>query len=470
MKVIVLGAGIIGISTAWHLLELGHEVTVVDRQPDAALETSFANAGQISVSYCEPWANKDAPLKALKWMFSKEAPLLFRPQWPTFGPSAKFGGGWQQWRWGLQFLGQCNDVAFERNVQQIVALGAYSHLALKDIVNATNIDYNRLEQGITHYFTDQHALDAAGEAALLMQKYGVNRQVLGRDAILNIEPALKSFASHIVGGTYTASDESGDARVFTQKLAALCQSKGAEFLFEHEVLKLNKSQSKGENTIKSIAVQAVNTLAIGQNRDVNRHKATKYEMKTLTADAFVVACGSYSAPLLRTVGVDVPIYPGKGYSATFKILKPELAPSVSVIDDQAKCAMTRMGDQLRVAGTIEIGAYDSTINSNLSQIRCRMLTKRVEAVLPGVCDTRSVEEGGSPHYWAGLRPATPTNIPIIGKTSVGKLWVNAGHGTLGWTHGAGSGKALAELIDGKIPEIALKKGEISGNSFKFYGF
>jgi D-amino-acid dehydrogenase len=462
MKVIVLGAGIIGISTAWHLLELGHEVTVVDRQPGAALETSFANAGQISVSYCEPWANKDAPLKALKWMFSKEAPLLFRPQLPTFGPFTKFGGGWQQWRWGMQFLGQCNDVAFERNVQQIVALGAYSHLALKDIVNATGIDYNRLEQGIAHYFTDQNALDAAGEAALLMQKYGVNRQVLGRDEILKIEPALKSFGSHIVGGTYTASDESGDARVFTQKLAELCAARGAEFLYGHDVVALNMAK----NTIKSIAVKAINTPA-----NVLTAESKKQDVETsafeLTADAYVVACGSFTAPLLRTVGVDVPIYPGKGYSATFKILKPELAPNVSVIDDQAKCAITRLGDQLRVAGTIEIGAYDNTIDSNLSQIRCQMLTKRVETVLPGVCDTRSVEEGGSPNYWAGLRPATPTNIPIIGKTKVGKLWVNAGHGTLGWTHGAGSGKALAELIDGKTPEIARGTAEYR---FKFHGF
>lgn len=468
MKVIVLGAGIIGISTAWHLLELGHEVTVVERQPEAALETSFANAGQISVSYCEPWANKDAPLKALKWMFSKEAPLLFRPQLPTFGPTAKFGGGWQQWRWGMQFLGQCNDAAFERNVQQIVALGAYSHLALKDIVEATGIAFNRLEKGIAHYFTDQHALDAAGDAALLMQKYGVNRQVLGRDAILKIEPALASFASKIVGGTYTASDESGDARVFTQKLAELCAAKGAEFMYGHEVIQLNKHQ----NTIKSIAVKSINTKAISEfiaeNRvENNVENSIKTAIKNLTADAFVVACGSYTAPLLRTVGVDVPIYPGKGYSATLKILKPELAPNVSVIDDQAKCAMTRLGDQLRVAGTIEIGAYDSAVTSALSQIRCKMLTKRVETVLPGVCDTRAEEEGGSPHFWAGLRPATPTNIPIIGKTSVGKLWVNAGHGTLGWTHGAGSGKALAALIDGKTPDIT--QGNV-GHAFKFYGY
>jgi D-amino-acid dehydrogenase len=283
--------------------------------------------------------------------------------------------------------------------------------------------------------------------------------VLGRDEILKIEPALKSFASHIVGGTYTDSDESGDARVFTQKLAERCVARGAEFLYSHDVVSLNTSN----NAIESIAVQAVNMPAAGQNY-------TGQKPINLTADAYVVACGSYTAPLLRTVGVDVPIYPGKGYSATFKILKPELAPHVSFIDDQAKCAMTRLGNQLRVAGTIEIGAYDSTIDSELSQIRCRMLAKRVETVLPGVCDTRTAEEGGSPNFWSGLRPATPTNIPIIGKTKVGKLWVNAGHGTLGWTHGAGSGKALAELIDGKMPEIGQGKQAGSGKLFEFYGF
>ena len=455
MKVIVLGAGIIGISTAWHLLEQGHEVTVVERQPDAALETSFANAAQISVSYCEPWANKDAPLKALKWMFSKEAPLLFRPQLPTFGPTAKFGGGWLQWRWGLQFLGQCNDAAFERNVQQIVALGAYSHAALKDVVAATGITYNRLECGIAHYFTDQHALDSAGDAAELMQKYGVKRQILSRDALLKIEPALSSFASQIVGGTYTASDESGDARVFTQELARRCFARGAQFKFGYTVVKLNKEK----NSIKSIAIEAINTPATVLNDALKK--------QTLMADAYVVACGSYSAPLLRTVGVDVPIYPGKGYSATFKILDPKRAPTVSMIDDQVKCAISRLGDQLRVAGTIEVGGYDTSLNTDLAKARCKMLARRVEQVLPGVCDTRSEEEGGSPHFWTGLRPATPTNIPYIGKTSVTNLWINAGHGTLGWTHGAGSGKALAELMSGKTPEIARGK---AGHQFSFYGY
>ncbi len=435
MKVVVLGAGIIGVSTAWHLLERGHEVTVVDRQPDAALETSFANAAQISVSYCEPWANRDAPLKALKWMFRNDAPLLFRPKFDM-----------HQWIWGLKFLAECNDTAFERNVQQLVALGAYSHAALKDVVRATGIEYSRLERGIAHYYTDQKSFDTAGEAAGLMRKYGVDRRVVSSAELFEIEPAFKSFAHRIVGGTYTASDESGDARVFTQTLAQRCRERGAEFMFGHDIIALEKSG----NTIKSIAVK---------DRQTGARTLKDSQIKHLTADAFVVACGSYSAPLLRGVGVDLPIYPGKGYSASFKMLKPELAPYVSSIDDEVKCAMSRLsGDEgsfLRVAGTIEVGGYDLSLDTPLAKARCKMLADRIEQVLPGVCDTRLPEQGGEPHFWTGLRPATPTNIPFIGKTKVAKLWVNAGHGTLGWTHGAGSGKAIAELISGDKPAMAF---------------
>jgi D-amino-acid dehydrogenase len=428
MKTLVLGAGIIGISTAWHLSERGHEVIVVDRQPDAALETSFANAAQISVSYCEPWANRHAPAKMLKWMFRNDAPLLFRPQLD-----------WQQWRWGLQFLGQCNDAAFERNVQQLVALGAYSHAALKDVVAATGIDYHRLERGIAHFYTDSQAFDDAGVAAELMQKYGVDRKVVSREELLAIEPAFRNF-DRIVGGTYTASDESGDARVFTQKLAQLCAARGVQFLFGHDVERL---ETAGR------AIEAVRV----------RDRATGI-VQRLVADDVVVACGSYTAPLLRQVGVDLPIYPGKGYSATFKLKKPADAPFVSSIDDEVKVAMSRLGDELRVAGTIELSGYDATLDSQLAQDRCRMLAQRIEKVLPGVCDTRLPEEGGNPQFWTGLRPATPTNIPYIGRTRVQGLWVNAGHGTLGWTHGAGSGKAIAELLSGRQPRM----------DFRFYGY
>jgi D-amino-acid dehydrogenase len=429
MKTLVLGAGIIGTSTAWHLLDRGHDVIVVDRQPAAARETSFANAGQISVSYCEPWANRSAPAKLLKWMFRNDAPLLFRPQLD-----------WQQWRWGLEFLAQCNDTAFERNVRQLVALGAYSHAALKDVVRATGIEYQRLERGIAHYFTDEKSFEGAADAAQLMQRYGVERKVVSRDELLKIEPAFRSFADKIVGGTYTASDESGDARSFTEQLAARCAKRGAQFLYEHDIVRLEK--------------------VAGEIVAVHLRDRTTGQTERVEADAFVVACGSYTAPLLRTVGVDLPIYPGKGYSATFPILKPGDAPSVSTIDDEVKVAMSRFGDELRVAGTIELAGFDLSLDTPVAQARCRMLSERIEQVLPGVCDTRTAEEGGNPRFWTGLRPATPTNIPYIGRTRVGKLWVNAGHGTLGWTHGAGSGKAMAELICGEQPQMA----------FDFYGY
>ncbi len=432
MNITVLGAGIIGISTAWHLAERGHQVTVVDRQPDAALETSFANAAQISVSYCEPWANREAPLKALKWMFSKEAPLLFRPQVPL-------GEGLRQYTWGLQFLANCNDTAFERNVQQLVALGSYSHSALKEVIANTGIEFNRMEKGIAHFYIDQKSFDAAASAAALMAKYGVNRRVVSKEELLKIEPAFRLYADRIVGGTYTQSDESGDARVFTQELARRCAERGVRFLWNHDVVSLNRAGGE----IGSVTVRA---QATGQQ-------------STLVADQFVVAMGSYTAPLLRSVGVNLPIYPGKGYSATFKILRPELAPKVSFIDDSVKCAVSRLGDELRIAGTIEVGGYDLTLDSDLARARCHMLARRVEAIFPGVCDTRLEEEGGNPRFWTGLRPATPTNIPYIGKSRVGRLWVNAGHGTLGWTHGAGSGKAIAELISGRQPDM----------QFGFYG-
>ena len=435
MNILVLGAGIIGISTAWHLLERGHTVTVVDRQSDAALETSFANAAQISVSYCEPWANRAAPWKALKWMFDPEAPLLLRPRMDR-----------AQWRWCLEFLGQCNDAAFERNVAQIVALGAYSHQAHQALVRSLGLEFHRLERGIVHFFCDQASFDAAGHAVELMRRHGVQRRLVSREELLQIEPAFRSYAAHISGGTYTPTDESGDARLFTQQLARHCAQQGAQMLFGHEVLSLQASGG----AIKSVAVRAFQQRAGGEKDPQNS------PIQHLRADAVVVACGSYSAPLLRSVGLRVPIYPGKGYSATFALRRPEAAPWVSTIDDAKKIAMSRLGDSLRVAGTIELSGWDLTLDSPLAQARCHMLARRIETLLPGVCDTRLPHEGGQPQFWAGLRPATPTNIPLIGATPLAGLWLNAGHGTLGWTHGAGSGRALAALMSGERPALSFR--------------
>ena len=422
MKVIVLGAGIIGISTAWYLLEEGHEVTVVDRQPDAALETSFANGAQISVSFCEPWANAGAPLKVLKWLARDDSPLLFRPK---LDPN--------QWRWGLSFLGQCTDAAFERNVAQLVALGRYSHESLKALVADTGIEYDRLERGILHFFSSQQDLEAGAAGAELMRRHGVDRRVLDREQVLKIEPALAAYGPKLFGGTYTPSDESGDARVFTQKLAQLCAARGAQFLYGHAIDGLDREGGH---------------IASARVRD-----AQTGERQTLRGDAFVAAMGSYTAPLLRPLGVCLNIYPAKGYSATLRLKAPERASVVSMIDDARKIAISRLGDHVRIAGTAELAGYDTSLDTATAKVRCAALVSRYEQLFPGVADTTE------PHFWTGLRPSTPTNIPCIGRSAIANLWVNAGHGTLGWTHGAGSGRALAELMSGKRPAL----------DFGFYG-
>ena len=416
--VVVMGAGIIGVSTAWHLLEQGHEVTVVDRQPEAALETSFANGAQISVSFCEPWAHAGAPLKVAKWLLRDDSPLLFRPRLDP-----------HQWRWGLAFLAQCNDAAFERNVRQLVALGRYSHESLKAMVAATGIRYQRLERGILHFFSTQADLDAGAEAAALMRRYGVDRRVLTRDEVLAVEPALAHSGSPIFGGTFTPSDESGDARSFTQQLAALCQARGARFLF---------------NT----AIDGIEATA-GQVQGVRVRNLADGQQQVLRGDQFVAAAGSYTAPLLRPLGIWLNIYPAKGYSATLNLKRPAEASVVSLLDDTRKIAISRLGDQVRIAGTAELAGFDTGLDGATARKRCAALVQRYEQLFPGVADTTE------PNYWTGLRPSTPTNIPYIGRSRIRNLWLNAGHGTLGWTHGAGSGQALAELISGQQPAVSF---------------
>ena len=421
MKVIVLGAGIIGVSTAWHLLNEGHEVTVVDRQPDAALETSFANGAQISVSFCEPWANAGAPFKVAKWLLRDDSPLLFRPKLDP-----------HQWRWGLSFLAQCNDAAFERNVRQLVALGRYSHESLKGVVAATGIQYDRLERGILHFFSSQADFEAGAAGAELMRKYGVDRRVMDRAGVLQVEPALSAFGANIHGGTFTPSDESGDAMVFTQQLAARCRARGATFLHSTAVERIDTLGGQ-------ISGVRVRSLADGHQAPV----------RTLVADQYVAAMGSFTAPMLRQLGIWLNIYPAKGYSATLKLKRPQDASVVSLLDDTRKIAISRLGDHIRIAGTAELAGYDTALDGAMARTRCAALVRRYEELFPGVADT------STPHFWAGLRPSTPTNIPYIGRSRLPNLWLNAGHGTLGWTHGAGSGQALAVLISGKQPALSF---------------
>jgi len=423
MKVVVLGAGIIGVSTAWYLLEQGHEVIVVDRQKDAALETSFANGAQISVSFCEPWANAGAPFKVAKWLLRDDSPLLFRPKLDP-----------KQWIWGLSFLTQCTTAAFERNVEQLVQLGRYSHASHKVLAAKTGIEFERLERGILHFFSSQADFEAGAAGAEVMRRHGVDRRVLNREEVLKVEPALAAFGAHIHGGTFTPSDESGDAKVFTQKLAQLCQQRGAQFLWEHDVLALSR---QGD--------------AIDQVQIASLLSGAKQDLK---ADAFVAAMGSYTPALVKPLGEFLNIYPAKGYSATLKLKKPEAASVVSLLDDTRKIAISRLGDSIRIAGTAELVGFDTHLNSPTAKVRCDALVRRYEELFPGVADL------SERNYWTGLRPSTPTNIPYIGRSrKASNLWINAGHGTLGWTHGAGSGLALAELMAGRRPEM----------DFTFYG-
>jgi D-amino-acid dehydrogenase len=416
MKVIVLGAGIIGISTAWYLLEQGHQVTVVDRQPDAALETSFANGAQISVCFCEPWANAGAPLKVAKWLLRDDSPLLFRPRLDP-----------HQWRWGLSFLTQCTDAAFARNVQQLVSLGRYSHDSLRSLAAKTGIEYNRIEKGILHFFSTPEDFDNGAAASELMRQYGVDRRILSREDVLKVEPSLAAFGANIHGGTFTPSDESGDARVFTQKLAQLCAERGATFLYEHDVVGFEKRDGE------------VSGVRVRRRADLRE--------QTLVADQFVAAAGSYTAPMLRSLGIWLNIYPAKGYSATMRLKNPEAASTVSLLDDTRKIAISRLGDHIRIAGTAEMAGFDTRLDTPTARVRCAALVKRYEELFPGVADT------SNPNFWTGLRPSTPTNVPYIGRSKYANLWLNAGHGTLGWTHGAGSGRAVAELISGLRPQL-----------------
>ncbi|MBB5214289.1 D-amino acid dehydrogenase [Parapusillimonas granuli] len=422
MKAIVIGAGVVGVCTAWYMRQSGWDVHVIDGRSGPALETSFANAGQISPSYSAPWANKRAPWLALRWMFDAGAPLLLRPRLD-----------WRQWRWCLQFLTQCSDAAYERNFRRIFALGRYSHQALHEILEQVPIQYARLQKGIVHFYSDAAAFNAARSAEPFYRALGVDRRFVSTEELVSIEPALHSYKDQIAGGSYSNSDETGNAYLFTEALARACVKRGVSFSWDTKVHSLQ--QEGGMQT--GVIVQEAGPSSIPAR---------------WRADAIVVAAGVFTPRLLRTVGLDAPIYPGLGYSASFPILDGDRAPWASVVEDK-RLALSRLGDRIRVAGTVAIAGYDRSLNTRIAKIRCHALAQRIDAIFPGACDTRSMEDGGDPCYWAGLRPATPSSVPLIGGTKIKGLWINAGHGTLGWTQSAGSAKALATLMTGRDPGI-----------------
>lgn len=415
MKVIVLGSGIIGTASAWFLNKAGHDVTVIDRQPGAAQETSFANGCQISVSHAEPWANPSAPAKLLKWLGREDAPLLYR-----FRPE------WLQWRWGLQFMRECTPARTAANMRQIVTIADYSRQTLQSVRAETGIAYDHLTRGILHFYTDLHEFEHAQVAARLMREFGCPRESIGPDEVVRIEPALSGIRAKIVGGDYTATDESGDIYQFTTGLAQRAAQAGVEFRFNTSITRL-LTEGTGA-AAKIVGVEVIDAHG--------RHQV-------LRADAFVTALGSFSVELLKPLGIDLLIYPGKGYSATYAITDSAAAPTVSLTDDGHKLVLSRLGNRLRVAGTCELNGYTRELNMT----RCEAITRRTRELFPHACDY------DNPVYWTGLRPLTPSNVPYIGKTRYGNLFLNTGHGTLGWTMGCGSGRAIADIVSGRRPDV-----------------
>lgn len=411
MKVIVLGAGVVGTTSAYYLNKLGCDVTVVDRQAAPAAETSFANGGQISVSHAEPWANPAAPLKVLKWLAREDAPLLFRLRADV-----------RQWLWGLAFLRECTSERTKRNIEQIVRLGTYSRAKLQALRAETGIAYDHLERGILHFYTDPREFDAALEPARQMRELGCERRVISADEAVALEPALAPARPRLAGATYTSADESGDARTFTVELARVAAANGVRFLMSHDV-------------------KAIRTTGFG----VECVEATDAEGRfvRLRADAYVLALGSFSPLMAAPLGVRLNIYPAKGYSVTMPVKDPAKAYSVSLTDDEYKLVFSRLGDRLRIAGTAELNGYDRSLN----RVRCEAIVRRMEELFPGAGDASRAE------FWAGLRPATPSNVPYIGASRVPRLFLNTGHGTLGWTHACGSGAALADIVCGRVPEV-----------------
>lgn len=411
MQVLILGAGLLGVSTAYYLNKLGYEVTVLDRQAGPGLETSFANGGQISVGQAEPWANPSTPKKLLKWMRQENSPIMFRLRWDL-----------AQWRWGLQFLQECLPSNTRHNVQQIVLMSLYSRQELKSLRQELGLEYEHLERGILNFFTDARDFEGAVSGAEVVRQYGCEREIKSVEECIQIEPALASCRQKLLGGIFTPTDETGDAYQFCLRLAERAEKNGVVFRY-------------------GISIQDV--LPEGGEINGIRILNERRQEEVLHADRYVVALGSYSTPLLAKAGIDLPVYPAKGYSVTLPIHEDANAPTVSLMDDYLKIVFTRLGNRLRVAGTAEITGYNLDINHD----RCEVMIKRVLELFPNVGKAEEAER------WAGLRPATPSNVPLVGRTRYPNLFLNTGHGTLGWTMACGSAKSLADFMHGRRPEV-----------------
>lgn len=406
MRILILGSGVIGVTSAWALRRQGHEVVVVDRAGGPALETSFANAGQVSPGYASPWPAPGIPLKAVKWLLSRHAPLAIRP---TGDPA--------QYRWLWQMLRNCTHHRYAVSKARMVRLAEYSRDQLGELRRETGIEYEQRTLGTTQLFRTQAQLDGAARDIAVLREYGVPHELLDRDGIVRVEPALAQMRDSLAGALRLPGDETGDCHLFTTRLAARAAEAGVEFRFGRRVEAL---------------------LASG-----DRLTGVRIDGRTETADAYVLALGSWSPRLLAPVGIDLPVYPLKGYSLTIPITRPELAPHSTVLDESYKVAITRFDQRIRVGGMAEVSGYDLS----LPQRRRETLDMVVRSLYPDGGDLARAE------FWTGLRPSTPDGPPVVGATRYRNLWLNTGHGTLGWTMAAGSASYLADLIDGRTPAI-----------------
>jgi D-amino-acid dehydrogenase len=407
MQVMILGGGVIGVSTAWYLAKAGCQVLVVERQPNVALETSFSNAGQISPGYSAPWAAPGIPLKGLKWMFQRHAPLSMKPDGSLF-----------QLQWMLKMLGQCNAKSYAINKERMLRLSEYSRDKIRELRAETGIEYEGRQGGTLQLFRSQAQLDAMAKDTAVLDTLGVPYEVLDRDGCARIEPALAATRHKLSGGLRLPNDETGDCHLYTQKLAQLAQDKGVQFRFGAE--------------IRAIL------------HDGRRVTGVRIGDEVLQADHYVMALGSYSRPLALSLGIDIPVYPVKGNALTIPIADAAGAPVSTILDETYKVAITRFDQRIRVGGMAELNGYDTTLDP-----RRRATLEMVTADLfPHGGDLKAAE------FWSGLRPMTPDGTPIIGATRLANLTLNTGHGTLGWTQSAGSGKLLADLICGIRPEIS----------------
>ena len=412
MRVIVLGSGVIGVASAYYLAEAGHEVAVLDRQPGPALETSFANAGEISPGYASPWAAPGIPIKALKWLFMRHRPLFI---WPKPDPDMIL--------WGLRMLTNCTAARYELNKGRMVPLAEYSRDQLRDLRTKCGITYDERTQGTLQLFRTQKMLDGTAKDIAILKKFGVPYELLDVEGCVRVEPALGLVREKIVGGLRLTGDETGDCFKFTSALAAVCRQQGVEF---RNGAQIDRILTEGDK-VTGVATDG----------------------GTVSGDVYVMALGSYSPLLLRKVGIHLPVYPVKGYSLTIPITDPAGAPESTVMDETHKVAITRLGDRIRVGGMAELDGY----SSKLRPARRATLDHVVSDLYPKGGDASKAS------FWCGLRPMTPDGPPVIGRERYDNLYLNTGHGTLGWTMACGSGRVLADLISGRQPEIAI--GELA---------